>query len=268
MFNAAKYIREIITKTQELPGIGLILGSGLGKIADEIDGVKIPYEQIPGFKTSTIQGHAGNLVIGKLCDKNVIAMQGRLHYYEGHSIQDIIFPVRVMKLLGVKNLIVTNAAGGINQAFTPGDLMIIQDHINFTGNNPLIGKNIDELGVRFPDMSEAYSKELIKLAENTANNLQIKVQKGVYIAVTGPCYETPAEIRMFRTMGADAVGMSTVPEVITARHAGINVLGISCIANMACGILDQPLCHEEVIEITTKAEQNFSKLIKEILRAI
>ncbi len=268
MKNSTDYISQKIAPSGIKPDTGIILGSGLGGIADEIEGISIPYAGIPGFKTSTIQGHAGKLIVGKLCSKGIIAMQGRLHYYEGHSLREIVHPVRVMRLLGVKNLIVTNAAGGINRDFKPGDLMIIEDHINFTGNNPLIGQNIEELGVRFPDMSRAYSEELINAAEIAANKLKINIKKGVYAAVTGPSYETPAEVRMLRTLGADAVGMSTVPEVIAARHAGLDVLGISCISNMACGVLDKPLCHEEVIEITKGIENVFTALVKEILRGL
>ncbi|OGI04393.1 MAG: purine-nucleoside phosphorylase [Candidatus Melainabacteria bacterium GWF2_37_15] len=268
MNNSADYINQKIAPLGIKPDIGIILGSGLGQLANEIDGIKIPYAEIPGFKTSTIQGHAGNLIVGTLNSKSIIAMQGRLHYYEGHTFQEIVYPVRVMKLLGVKTLIVTNAAGGINKSFTPGDLMIIEDHINLTGNNPLIGPNIDSLGVRFPDMSEAYSKNFIDIAEQSAKKLGINLRKGVYIAVTGPSYETPAEIRMFRSLGAEAVGMSTVPEVIAARHAGMDILGISCITNMACGILDQPLCHEEVIQVTKKVEKDFVALVKEVVKAI
>ncbi|MFD6430710.1 purine nucleoside phosphorylase I, inosine and guanosine-specific, partial [Bacillus velezensis] len=223
------------------------------------------YETIPDFPVSTVEGHAGQLVMGTLEGVQVIAMQGRFHYYEGYSMDQVTFPVRVMKALGVESLVVTNAAGGINTEFRAGDLMIITDHINFTGTNPLIGPNEAEFGPRFPDMSEAYDKELSSLAEKTADELGIPVQKGVYTAVTGPSYETPAEVRFLRTMGSDAVGMSTVPEVIVANHAGMRVLGISCISNAAAGILDQPLSHEEVMEMTEKVKGGFLKLVKAVV---
>jgi purine-nucleoside phosphorylase len=195
-------------------------------------------------------------------------MQGRFHYYEGYSMEQVTFPVRVMKKIGVEKLFVTNAAGGINEGFDPGDLMIIEDHINMMGNNPLIGPNDDELGPRFPDMSQAYNRELIAHAEQCANDLALSIQKGVYIGNTGPSYETGAEIRMLRTLGGDAVGMSTVPEVIVANHTGLKVLGISCISNMAAGILDQPLSHDEVMETTEKVKQNFLNFVKQIVKTL
>lgn len=266
--NSAYYIAEKIGTAVDKPKTGIILGSGLGKIADEIIGIKIPYSEIPGFKTSTIKGHSGSLVIGEFCSKQVVAMQGRLHFYEGYSLQDVIYPVRVMKLHGVENLIITNAAGGVNKNFLPGNLMIIKDHINLTGNNPLIGPNIDELGTRFPDMSEVYNKQLIEIAEKSAMEAGVELQKGVYAWATGPTYETPAEVRMLRTLGADAVGMSTVPEAIAATHAGIKVLGISCITNMATGILEQPLSHQEVIETASRVEKDFVSVIKAIIDKI
>lgn len=260
---AAAFIKEHVKET---PKIGLILGSGLGVLADEIEeAVKLTYETIPDFPVSTVEGHAGQLVMGTLEGVQVIAMQGRFHYYEGYSMDQVTFPVRVMRALGVESLIVTNAAGGINTEFRAGDLMIITDHINFTGTNPLIGPNEAEFGARFPDMSEAYDKELSNLAEKTADELGIPVQKGVYTAVTGPSYETPAEVRFLRTMGSDAVGMSTVPEVIVANHAGMRVLGISCISNAAAGILDQPLSHDEVMEMTEKVKGGFLKLVKAVV---
>lgn len=248
------------------PTIGLILGSGLGVLADEINNpTAISYETIPGFPVSTVSGHEGKLIIGELEGKQVIAMQGRFHFYEGYSLDKVTFPVRVMKALGIESLIVTNAAGGVNTDYQPGDLMLITDHINNMGTNPLIGSNDESMGVRFPDMSQSYDKEYLALAEKSAKKLNINVQKGVYVGNTGPTYETPAEIKMLRAWGADAVGMSTVPEVIVARHAGIRTLGISCISNMAAGILDQPLTHEEVIETTTFARENFLNLVKDII---
>lgn len=251
------------------PTIGLILGSGLGVLGEEIENpVKIPYKEIPHFPTSTVRGHKGQLVIGELEGQQVIAMQGRFHYYEGYSMQQVTFPVRVMKQLGIESIIVTNAAGGINVDFNPGDLMLISDHVNNMGDNPLIGENDDDLGVRFPDMSQVYDKEYMQHAISCANELGIGLKKGVYVGNTGPTYETPIEIKMLRSFGGDAVGMSTVPEVITAGHAGLRVLGISCISNMAAGILDQPLTHTEVIETTEKVREDFLQFIKKIIKTL
>ncbi|WP_110927541.1 purine-nucleoside phosphorylase [Bacillus massiliglaciei] len=263
---AAAYIKG---KLDTVPEIGLILGSGLGVLADEIQNpVAIPYEEIPEFPVSTVAGHAGRLVIGELSGKRVIAMQGRFHFYEGYTMDKVTFPVRVMKLLGVEKLIVTNAAGSVNESFTPGDLMIITDHINCMGANPLIGSNDERFGPRFPDMSEAYNKEMRMLAKDIADAQGLDVKEGVYVGNSGPTYETPSEVKMARILGGDAVGMSTVPEVIVARHSGIKVLGISCITNMAAGILDQPLSHEEVIETTEKVRNSFLSFIKEITEKI
>lgn len=251
------------------PKVGLILGSGLNDLADEItDAVAIPYKEIPHFPSSTAPGHKGQLVIGMLQGTQVITMQGRFHHYEGYDMKVIAFPIRVMKLLGVETLILTNAAGGVNTSFSPGDLMLITDHIKFGGGHPLIGPNDSEFGVRFPDMSKAYTPELQNVVKKAATGLGIKLQEGVYTYLTGPCYETPAEIRMLRTLGADAVGMSTVPEVITASHAGMKVLGISCISNMAAGILDQPITEEEVIEAGQQVKGTFARLLKEIIAKI
>ncbi|MFC0271512.1 purine-nucleoside phosphorylase [Metabacillus herbersteinensis] len=266
MEQAAKYLQ---TKYKQTPKIGLILGSGLGVLADEIENpVKIPYNEIPNFPVSTVEGHAGQLVFGTLMGTEVVAMQGRFHFYEGYGLDKVTFPVRVMKEIGVETLIVTNAAGGINESFEPGDLMILSDHINNMGQNPLIGPNDPKLGVRFPDMTQAYDRELREIAKNVAAELSIPVREGVYVANTGPTYETPAEIRALRTLGGDAVGMSTVPEVIVARHANLKVLGLSCISNMAAGILDQPLSHDEVIETTEKVKANFLNLVKNIVENI
>lgn len=264
--NGAQFLKG---KYHNTPKIGLILGSGLGVLADEIENpVKIPYNEIPDFPVSTVEGHAGQLVFGLLNGVEVVAMQGRFHFYEGYSMEKVTFPVRVMKELGVEILIVTNAAGGVNESFEPGDLMIITDHINNMGTNPLIGPNDSKLGVRFPDMSEAYTKELRAMAKDIAVRLNINVKEGVYFGNPGPVYETPAEIRMIRVLGGDAVGMSTVPEVIIARHSGMKVLGISCISNMAAGILDQPLTHDEVIETTEKVKENFLSYVKEIVKSL
>lgn len=251
------------------PTIGVILGSGLGDIVEKLD-VKysVSYGDIPGFQKSTVQGHAGKLVFAEVDGKRCVFMQGRYHFYEGHSMQVVTYPVKVMKKLGVKKLIVTNAAGAVNKKFKPADLMIIRDHINFLGTNPLIGANDDTLGTRFPDMSEVYKKELIDIAQTCAKKLKIKVQKGVYVACTGPSYETPTEVQMLRKMGADAVGMSTVPEAIVANYCGIKVLGISCLTNYAAGILKQPLAHQEVIDCANVAKEKFQNLLLAILKAI
>ncbi|EMF0499553.1 TPA: purine-nucleoside phosphorylase [Enterococcus hirae] len=244
---------------------GLILGSGLGELAEEIEeAIVIPYDQIPFFPTSTVVGHAGQLVYGTLSGKKVLAMQGRFHFYEGHSMQTVTYPVRVMAALKAHSVIVTNASGGVNESFVPGDLMLITDHINFTGQNPLIGPNEDEIGPRFPDMSEAYTLTYREVAKEAASQLDLTLKEGVYMGYSGPTYETPAEIRMSRAMGADAVGMSTVPEVIVAAHSGLKVLGISCITNLAAG-MQANLNHEEVVETTQRVKQSFKALIKEVL---
>ncbi len=263
---SAAYIR---TALPQLPEVAMILGSGLGVLADSLEhATTIAYHNIPHFPVSTVEGHAGELVVGELSGKQVVIMKGRFHLYEGYTATEVSFPIRVLKTLGVKTLIVTNAAGGINTAYSSGELMLIQDHINFTGRNPLIGPNADDFGVRFPDMSEAYSKRLRALAHETATSQGFTLQEGVYVGLLGPSYETPAEIRMFRVLGADAVGMSTVSEVLVARHAGIEVLGISCISNMAAGILDQPLSHEEVMETTERVKGKFLSLVKGIVPKI
>lgn len=249
--------------------VSIILGSGLGELAEEIkDPVRIEYRDIPNFPVSTVPGHAGRLVIGKIGDTSVMAMQGRFHFYEGYSMSQVTFPVRVMSMLGVKAVVLTNAAGGINLDFVPGDLMVIKDHINLTMNNPLIGKNIDELGPRFPDMSETYSKRLIENLKTIYEKHGIRFVSGVYAGLTGPSFETPAEIRMLRILGADAVGMSTIPEAIAARHCGMEVCGISCITNMAAGILDQPLTHEEVIETSNMVKEKFKAVLRDLIRDI
>ncbi|MFC7391495.1 purine-nucleoside phosphorylase [Scopulibacillus cellulosilyticus] len=265
MINEAMNV--IKPELKEQPKIGLILGSGLGVLADELaEAVTISYQKVPYFPESTVKGHAGQFVFGRLEGVPVVAMQGRYHFYEGYDLKQVTFPVRVMKALGVKQLIVTNAAGGVNTSFKPGDLMIINDHINMLGTNPLIGPNETNLGVRFPDMSEVYNKDLIEMAKSVAGEHQIDIKEGIYYATSGPSYETPAEVRMIRTLGGDAVGMSTVPEVIVARHSGLEVLGISCITNAASGILDQPLSHEEVIETTEKVKATFVQLVKAIVQ--
>lgn len=250
-------------------GTGLILGSGLGVLADSFEkSVSVPYSEIPGFPVSTVEGHKGQLVSGILDGIPLLAMQGRFHFYEGYSMSEIIFPVRVMKLLGIDTLIVTNAAGGVNTSFTPGDLMIITDHIKLVADSPLRGENDDNFGPRFNDMSRPYSPALIEKASAAASAFGLGVKKGTYMFMSGPSYETPAEIHAARTLGADAVGMSTVPEVIAAAHCGMKVLGISCITNMASGILDQPLNHKEVIETAARVREDFITLLKKTINKI
>lgn len=263
-------IREAVSTIQASadirPRLGLILGSGLGDLAEEIEqAVKIKYEDIPHFPVSTVSGHAGQLVIGLLHGASVVAMQGRFHFYEGYAMADVTFPVRVMKALGVETLLVTNACGGINANFQAGDLMLIEDHLNMTGMNPLIGPNDETLGPRFPDMSEAYHRDLLRLAEHTARRLDISLQKGVYAGISGPSFMTPAELRMLRTLGADALGMSTVPEVIVANHASMRVLGISCITDMAIAEELEPLTHEQVMATASRVKPKFAKLVKAIV---
>lgn len=264
MENTINFIKEN-TKDFE-PEIGIILGSGLGEFADENCDFALFYSDIPNFIKSSVKGHKGRLVFAEISGKKVVMMQGRSHFYEGHSMSEITYPVKVMKKLGVKALILTNAAGAVNESFNPSDLMLITDHINFMGQNPLIGLNDDSLGERFPDMSEIYKKDLIILAQKCAEKIGIKPQQGVYFATSGPSYETPAEIKMARTLGADAVGMSTVPESIVANYCGLNVLGISCISNSASGVNGAAkLSHEEVIATTTKAKSGFKNLLRELI---
>lgn len=256
----------ILSRIKNKPQIAVILGTGLGTLADYIeDRIVIKYKDIPHFPQSTVAGHAGEFIIGRIGDKNVIAMNGRFHYYEGYKMDEVTFPVRVIKALGVNDIIVTNASGGMNPEFEAGDLMIITDHINMLGDNPLIGKNYEELGPRFPDMSNAYSKEYIELSKKVCEKLDISVKRGVYVAVSGPNYETPAELRMLRLIGADAVGMSTIPEVIVANHMGMKVFGVSCITDMAIADNLEPLDHEKVMETANKAKEKFVKLIKEMI---
>ena len=261
--DAADYIRQKLTTA---PTIGLILGSGLGDFADTLENrIVIPFAEVPDFPQPTVEGHAGAFVIGDCQGKTVIALQGRIHYYEGHPQSVITIPVRVMALLGVKQLILTNACGGVNLNYTPGDLMLISDHLNYSGGNPLIGPNLAEFGPRFPDMSDIYTKALRTKIMATAEKNSIALRQGVYAMYSGPSYETPAEIRMFRTLGADAVGMSTVPEAIVAAHCGMEVVGISCITNMAAGVLPQKLNHQEVVETAAIVHDKFHRLLKLIL---
>lgn len=260
---AANFIREQYKSELE---VGIVLGSGLGAFADEIEEcVKIPYAEIPHFARSTVEGHAGRLVLGKVEGINVVAMQGRFHYYEGYSMEEVTFPHRVMGLLGIKSLILTNAAGGINVDFEPGMLMLICDHLNLLGTNPLIGRNDERFGARFPDMTFVYDRDYQELVIQEAKTLGIKMRRGVYAALTGPSYETPAEIRLFRIFGADAVGMSTVPEAIVARQMGIKVIGISCITNLAAGVTDEPINHAEVMETGNRVKETFKELLRRVI---
>ncbi len=248
------------------PEFGLILGSGLGELAEEIENaIVVDYADIPNWGRSTVVGHAGKLVYGDLAGRKVLALQGRFHFYEGNPMEVVTFPVRIMKALGCHSVLVTNAAGGIG--FGPGTLMLIKDHINFTGTNPLIGANLDEFGPRFPDMSDAYTAAYREKAQAIAQKQNIKLEEGVYIGVTGPAYETPAEIRSFQTMGAQAVGMSTVPEVIVAAHSGLKVLGISAITNFAAGFQSE-LNHEEVVEVTQRIKEDFKGLVKALVKEL
>lgn len=260
---AVNYIKK---KAPFEPEIAIVLGSGLGELGEKIENpIYINYSEIEGFPVSTAPGHRGRFILGTLAGKRVICMQGRFHFYEGYTMEQIVLPVRVMKKLGAKCLIATNAAGGINLDFNPGDIMLITDHINFMGTNPLIGKNDSALGDRFPDMSYAYTPELRSLCEECAAKTGVKIRKGVYIGLTGPSYETPAEIRAFRTLGADAVGMSTVPEIIAASHMKMKIIAFSLISNMAAGILEKPLTEEEVLETGRKMGAQMEKLITAIV---
>jgi purine-nucleoside phosphorylase len=251
------------------PRIAIVLGSGLGGFADDFDdAVRIPYEQIPGFSRSTVEGHEGRLIVGKVDSVPVLAMQGRVHYYEGYALEEVTFPVRTFKLLGIKTLVLTNAAGGINVELTQGALMVISDHLNLMGDNPLRGPNDERFGPRFPDMSTVYSPALQELVVEEAKAIGVEVRRGVYGGLSGPSYETPAEIHLLRNLGADAVGMSTVPEAIVARHMDMEVLGISCITNMAAGISDEPIDHAEVMATGDRVRGTFTQLLRKVVSAI
>lgn len=266
MKNSVDFIKSKIGDF--VPEIGIILGSGLGDFADRFDSICVSYNDIPGFQPSKVEGHKGQLVFADIDGKKVVMMQGRYHFYEGYSMPTVVYPVKVLKKLGIKTLLVTNAAGATHKGFEPGDLMLIKDHINFMGTNPLIGTNDDALGVRFPDMSEIYKKTLRDKAHDVAQTLGFNLKEGVYAAVTGPSYETPTEIKMFHMLGADAVGMSTVPEAIVANYSGVNVLGISCLTNYAAGVSQTPLAHKEVIETADRVKEKFQKLVQGIIGAI
>lgn len=262
-------VEFINQKSKIKPEIAIILGTGLGRLAEDIEEKEIiPYSEIPNFPVSTVQSHSGNLVLGKLGNKEVVAMQGRFHYYEGYSLKEVTFPVRVMKKLGADIIIISNAAGGMNRFFKRGDLMLITDHLNLFGDNPLIGSNDEELGPRFPDMSEAYSQKLIELVKKVALKEKIRLQEGVYAGLTGPTLETSAEYRFLISIGADAVGMSTVPEVIVANHMGMKVLGISCITDLAIDGVIVKTSVEEILKAASDAEPIMTKLIKKVIEKI
>jgi purine-nucleoside phosphorylase len=264
--SAAKFLES---QSGLFPRIGLVLGSGLGAFADELsDATRIPYENIPFFPRSTAIGHAGQMVIGNVGGVPIAVMQGRVHLYEGYSVQEVAFPIRVLGLMGIHALVLTNAAGGISLDYKQGALVAISDHLNLQGHNPLVGENDERFGLRFPDMTEAYSKAYRKIALSSASKLGKPIREGIYAGLLGPSYETPAEIRYLRTLGADLVGMSTIPEVIAARHMGLKVLAISCVTNMAAGILDQPINHEEVLKTGDRVKEDFVVLLRAVLPQI
>jgi purine-nucleoside phosphorylase len=263
---AEKAARMIRGRTQTEASVAIVLGSGLGAFADELSAATaIPYSEIPGFARATVEGHAGRLVIGKIGDSAVAAMQGRFHFYEGYSLEEVTFPIRVLKLLGVRTLILTNASGTLNVEFTPGSLMVITDHINLLGVNPLIGPNDERFGPRFPDLSNTYAHELQDVVLQEARAMDMQMGRGVYASLTGPSYETPAEIHMVRALGADAVGMSTVPEAIVARHMGMKIVGISCITNLAAGVSDLPVDHNQVMATGEQVREQFTELLRRVI---
>ncbi len=258
--------RTIRARWQEEARIALVLGSGLGAFADELeDATALAYDEVPGFARSTVEGHAGRLVLGKTAGIPIVVMQGRFHYYEGYDFEQVTFPVRALGLLGIKSLVLTNAAGGINNTLAQGTLMLISDHLNLLGISPLRGANDPRFGARFPDMSEVYDREYQEVAIREAQELGVELRRGIYAALPGPSYETPAEVRMLRLLGADAVGMSTVPEATVARHMGLRVLGLSCITNMAAGVLDRPIDHAEVMETGERVRETFTELLRHII---
>lgn len=263
---AAKFIRS---RAGVDVSVAIVLGSGLGAFAEDLEqSAAIRYAEIPGFAQATVEGHAGRLVIGKAGEMSIAAMQGRFHFYEGYALEDVTFPIRVLKLLGVRTLILTNAAGSLNTEFTPGSLMVISDHINLMGANPLIGRNDDRFGPRFPDLTSTYDPDLQQIVIEEAREVGIDMRRGVYAALSGPSYETPAEIHMVRTLGADAVGMSTVPEAIVARHMDMQVIGISCITNLAAGVSNGPVDHSQVIATGEHVREQFTELLKRVLKRL
>lgn len=263
---AAQFIRS---KFEKEISVALVLGSGLGAFADEVENkVIVPYEEIPHFARSTVEGHAGKLVLGEIEGVSVAVQQGRFHYYEGYDLSEVTFPIRVFGLLGIKNLVLTNAAGSLNSDFPQGSLMLLRDHINLLGANPLRGRNDERFGARFPDMTEVYSRDYQEAVISEAKEMNLELRRGVYCALSGPTYETPAEIRMYREIGADAVGMSTVPEAIIARHQGMKVIGISCITNLAAGMSDEEINHQEVMETGAQVADTFKNLLRRIIKNV
>ncbi len=263
---AEKAARMIRARANAEVSVAIVLGSGLGAFADDLThAVAIPYEEIPGFARSTVEGHAGKLVIGKAGDMAVAVMQGRFHFYEGYSLEEVTFPIRVLKLLGVRTVVLTNAAGTLKIEFTPGSLMVISDHLNLLGDNPLRGANDERFGPRFPDLTSVYARRLQDIVIDEATAMGLEVRRGIYAALSGPSYETPAEIHMIRTLGADAVGMSTVPEAIVARHMDMQVVGISCITNLAAGVSDKPIDHSQVMAIGERVRGDFTTLLNRVV---
>jgi purine-nucleoside phosphorylase len=267
LYERAEHAARLIhSRAPEEVRVALVLGSGLGAFADELEGAEaIPYAEIPGFARPTVEGHAGRLVVGRVSGVGVAAMQGRFHFYEGYTLEEVTFPVRTLALLGASSLVLTNAAGGLNNSFEQGSLVCISDHLNLIGTNPLLGPNDPRFGPRFPDMTDVYDREYQDAAIGEAHAMGVELRRGIYAALSGPSYETPAEIRMLRLLGADAVGMSTVPEAIVARQMGLRVLGISCITNMAAGVIDKPINHEEVIETGERVRATFAELLRRVI---
>jgi len=259
-------IQYIKAKSPHTPKVGIVLGSGLGAFVDKIENkIILPYQDLPHFKKVSVKGHDGKLILGKINGVDVAAMQGRFHFYEGHSLEDVVFPIRVLAKLGIKVLTLTNAAGGVNLGYRPGELVVITDHINLTGHNPLIGPNDEEFGTRFPDMTHTYDENLINFLDQSARELKISIQKGVYAGVLGPSYETPSEIKMIRILGADVVGMSTVPEAIVANHLGLKICGISCVTNLGAGIINKKLNHDDIKDEALKVMNNFTELLNHFI---
>jgi len=267
LYERAEHAARFLHSRAELDvRVALVLGSGLGAFAEQLeDAEPVPYGEIPGFARPTVEGHAGRLVLGRVGGVGVAAMQGRFHFYEGYKLEEVTFPIRVLGLLGVKSLVLTNAAGGLNNSYEQGALILISDHLNLMGTNPLLGRNDERFGPRFPDMTEVYDREYQEAAIAEAREMGLELRRGTYAALSGPSYETPAEIRMLRLLGADAVGMSTVPEAIVARQMGLRVLGLSCITNMAAGVLDKPINHEEVIETGERVRETFAELLRRVI---